>query len=203
MKKILVITGPSGVGKTTLCSELIRLRPTMYGALISHTTRSKRPGEVDGRDYHFVSEEEFQTLLSLNEFLEYVQSPTGYYGLSRSEVDRVWEEYPFAILVADVKGALEIQRLYPIETALVFIIPPSWDEITQRLEERGTETPQTFKKRLLESREYVKSIPHYDHVVVNEVLMETVLHVHNIMQTYKFLRSTHPENVDWKHLLGD
>jgi guanylate kinase len=201
MKRIAVFSGPSGVGKTTLCFELIKRQPDKFGALVSHTTRSPRQGETEGIDYHFVSEEEFHNLKDDGGFVEEVKSRTGYYGLARKEVDRVWERNPFAIFVADVNGALHIKKTFPDQTILTFIVPPSWDDLCLRLGDRGSETRETIEKRIMGSREYMLSIHVYDHVITNKSVDQSVDELEEIFKAEEVMWRTHPKNVDWKHLL--
>eukprot|EP00667_Euglena_gracilis_P030776 EG_transcript_43255 len=136
----LLVTGPSGVGKGTLIKLLMAAHPATFGFSVSHTTRSPRPGEADGVDYHFVSQEHFQRLLLESAFVEHAHVHGNYYGTSKAAVDHVRQAGRVCILDIDVKGAKQVHAA-KLDFLKVFIKPPSREHLRSRLLGRGTETP--------------------------------------------------------------
>ena len=146
--KIIIITAPSGSGKTTLVQRLLAANPNLAFS-ISACTRQPRQGEVDGRDYHFYTEEAFKKLIDEDAFVEWEMVYTGkYYGTLKTEVTRIWSEGKSPVVDIDVMGAISVQTKYPDNSLSIFIQAPSIDELKKRLEKRGTETPQSLQERL-------------------------------------------------------
>lgn len=164
---LIVISGFSGVGKSTVIGHMFQAMPNLRFS-VSCTSRKPRPGEKDGVDYYFVSEDEFAKRVANDEFLEYTRTFTNYYGTLKREVYRLLKDGYDILLDINSVGAMNIKKVYP-DCVTVFINPPSIDELKKRLVGRGTETPESLKKRLDEIEFESKSIPYYDFVVVNDV----------------------------------
>jgi guanylate kinase len=163
MGGVLVVTGPSGVGKGTLINRLLERIPGLTLS-ISATTRKPRPGEVDGRDYHFLSEEEFERRLLRNEFLEHAMYAGNHYGTPRSEIERASDGL---VLEIEVEGARQVRERLPAALQ-VFIAPPSPEALRERLVGRGTDSEEQMEKRLARAREELAAQSEFRHVVVND-----------------------------------
>lgn len=168
---LVVLSGPSGVGKNTVLNEIRRSLPLKYS--ISATTRPPRPGEVHGRDYFFLSRDEFEAKAAAGEFLEWAQIYGDYYGTPLSFVQQSLAMGHDIILDVDVQGAAGIRRRMP-QSVLVFLFPPSFAELRRRLAARGTEDESKCLKRLQYVRQELACIKDYDYVVVNDELQSAV-----------------------------
>ena len=170
--KIIIITAPSGAGKTSITQYLLEQFPTLTFS-ISAATRQPRGAEVHGKDYYFISEADFKQKIQANEFLEWEMVYEGkYYGTLKSEMTRIWSEGKTPVLDIDVKGAIHVQQQYPSQCFSMFIQAPSVDALRQRLESRGTETPESLHTRISKA-EYEMSFRHkFDTVIVNDVLAD-------------------------------
>jgi guanylate kinase len=147
-KKIIIITAPSGAGKTSITRHLLEVFPQLAFS-ISATTRSPRRNEQNGKDYYFMSEEEFQKKIRQEEFIEWEMVYEGkYYGTLKSELSRIWGMNQIPVLDIDVKGAIHVQGEYPNNILTLFIEPPSINELKRRLESRGTESGESLEARL-------------------------------------------------------
>lgn len=164
---LIVISGFSGVGKSTVIGHMFEAMPNLRFS-VSCTSRAPRPGEKEGVDYYYVTEEEFQRRVENNEFLEYTRTFTNCYGTLKCEVDRLLAEGYDILLDINSVGAMNLKKVYP-ESVTVFINPPSIEELKKRLIGRGTETADSLKKRLDEIEFESKSIPYYDFVVINDI----------------------------------
>lgn len=170
MGKLIVITAPSGAGKTTIVRHLIKTFDFL-GFSISATTREKRKHEEDGKDYYFMSVEEFKKMRRRRKFLEWEEVyDNQYYGTLKSEVERIWKEGKHIIFDVDVKGAKDIKKAYPDETLAIFVKPPSVEELFERLRNRKTETEASLKKRFARSKRELKYEKKFDKVLVNDDL---------------------------------
>jgi len=165
---LIVISAPSGTGKTTLSHMLLREFPNMEFS-VSYTTRKPRNGEINGRDYWFVDRETFEKMIEEGNFLEWAEVYGHLYGTSKSQVIKALSEGKDVLLDIDTQGALNVKKNFP-EAVLIFILPPSLRELKRRLESRGTDDEETIKKRLKIAREEIRRAPLYDYVVVNDVL---------------------------------
>jgi guanylate kinase len=165
--RLFVVTGPSGAGKGTLIRKLVESRPDLAVA-VSATTRTLRPGEKDGREYHFLAADEFQRRLDAGEFLEHVDYISGHrYGTLREEVDRILASGRSVVLELETQGAKEVQASLP-DAVTVFIEPPSFAELERRLRERATESAGEIGERLELARRQAEEAGDFDHVVTND-----------------------------------
>ena len=168
--KIIVITAPSGSGKTTLVKRLL-VSCTHLAFSISACTRMPRPGEAHAKDYYFYEEGQFRELIDKGEFVEWEMVYTGkYYGTLRSELERIWKDGKVPLVDIDVKGALAIRDKYPDDCITVFIEAPSLEVLRQRLQLRGTETPQTLEERIDKAAHELEFAPQFDRIIINEHL---------------------------------
>ncbi len=167
MKKglLIVISGPAGSGKGTVNAKLLESEEFAYS--VSATTRAPREGEVDGKNYHFISTWEFERRIREGEMLEYTNYCGNYYGTPLKEAVAVLESGKNLILEIEVEGALNVKRLYP-EAVLIMLLPPSFAVQEARLRGRGTETEEKIRARLSRTREELPEIYHYDYVVYNK-----------------------------------
>jgi guanylate kinase len=165
--RLFVVTGPSGAGKGTLIRKLVAARPDLAVA-VSATTRSRRPGEEDGRDYHFLSGEEFQRRVDAGDFVEHVDYVSGHrYGTLREEVDGILASGRSVILELETHGAKEVQASLP-DAVTIFIEPPSFAELERRLRDRATESAGEIGERLELARRQAEEAGDFDHVVTND-----------------------------------
>jgi guanylate kinase len=169
-QKIIIITAPSGAGKTSITHHLLNTIPQLSFS-ISATTRKPRDHEKDKTDYYFISEEEFRQKIQRNEFVEWEMVYEGkYYGTLKSELQRIWKLGKIPLLDIDVKGAIHVQRQYPKNILSIFVEPPSIEELKKRLLSRGTETEQSLQARV-DKASYEISFQHsFDKVIVNHEL---------------------------------
>ncbi len=166
---LLVISGPAGVGKGTINLSLIS-RNSDIRMSVSATTRSPRPGEIDGVHYFFKTEEEFQKMIEEGAFLEYMRVfNTHYYGTPKSFVEQELDEGRSVILEIDVQGAMRVKAAYP-DAVLIFIAPPSMSELKSRLIHRGTESSEAIERRFETAYHEMELVNRYDYVVVNDIL---------------------------------
>jgi len=178
--RLVVVVGHSGVGKGTIVRELRRRYPEVWLS-VSATTRSPRPGEVEGEDYYFVGDERFDDLVAAGEMLEWAQVfGLNRYGTMRHAVREHLEHGHPVLLELDLAGARQVRESMP-EAQLVFIAPPSFAELRRRLEDRGTETPEAVARRLETARDEMAAMPEFDAVVVNESVETAVGELASLM----------------------
>ena len=177
---VLVVTGPSGAGKGTLIRELLERVPDVE-ATVSATTRERRPGEVDGREYWFLSPEEFLARIQRDEFLEHVEYVSGHrYGTLRSELDRIAGDGRVPLLELETKGALRVKREVP--NAVTIFVSARVEELERRLRERATESAGEIGERITLAREQLKQAGEFDHVVENDDLEHAVEGLTNLVR---------------------
>lgn len=181
--RTFVVSGPSGVGKGTLVA-LLRERVASLGLTVSATTRDPRPGEVDGVAYYFLSDEEFDRRVAAGDFLEWAWVHGHRYGTLRQEVERVTGAGSSVVLEIDVQGGLMVRERVP-EAVLVFVEPPSMDELERRLRGRGTESEADIERRLANAREEMAQAPLYDVRIVNDDLERACLELRKVIDTYE------------------
>jgi len=163
--RLTVLSGPSGVGKSTVVAELNRTCPGIWIS-VSVTTRRPRPGEVDGREYHFVDDGEFDRLVADGALLEWAQFAGNRYGTPREPLNRKLEAGAACLLEIDLAGARQVKRAVP-DARLVFLAPPSWDELVRRLTGRGTESAEVMDRRLAVAREELAAAGEFEVTLVN------------------------------------
>ncbi len=177
---LFVISAPSGAGKTTLCREVRERLPDLKYS-ISHTTRPPRKEELHGRDYFFVSVEEFNRMVESDQWAEWAEVHGNFYGTSSLFLDRHLADGDDILLDIDVQGAQQIVNRYP-ESVTIFIMPPSAEALTQRLTGRGTDSAEVIEKRLRNAREEMAKRVLYHHVVINDHLAEAIQELVDIIQ---------------------
>jgi guanylate kinase len=187
---VLVVTGPSGVGKGTLIRRLLERRPD-YRLSVSATTREPRPGEVEGRDYHFLSEQEFERRLAAGDFLEHALYAGNHYGTLKAEVDRTPGNL---VLEIEVEGARQVRQALP-EATQVFIAPPSDETLRQRLEGRMTDAPEVIERRLARAKEELAARQEFKRVIVNDDLGRAVDELVRLAATIESPPDDSPEGV--------
>ncbi len=178
--KIIAVSAPSGAGKTTIVKQMLKLFPEIIFS-VSATTRSKRPGEINGKDYFFISEDEFKEKIKNNEFIEWERFYDYYYGTYKYFIDEITEQNKAIILEVDVKGALQLKKIYP-EAKLIFIYPPSSKELINRLKNRKTETAADFDKRIKRAKMELSLKDKFDYFVENNDLDKAILETRRIIK---------------------
>ena len=186
MKKgiLLIISGFAGSGKGTIVKRLLSEYDN-YAVSVSATTRAPRPGEEDGKDYFFVNREKFEKMIADDEFLEYAQYVDNYYGTPRKYVNRMLDEGKDVILEIEQQGALQVKAKRP-DALLMFVMPPSVQEIYNRLKKRGTETDEVIMKRMRQGAREAGVIENYDFLIINDDLDECVKNVHDTVRCSKY-----------------
>jgi guanylate kinase len=179
-KQLIVISAPSGAGKTTVARHLLQRFPQLRFS-VSAATRPKRPGEVDGRDYFFWSREQFEQAIARGELVEYEEIFGHLYGTLRSQVEQALSAGEFLLFDIDVKGALALRRAYPEQTFLIYVAPPSIEELERRLRQRGTESEEQIRRRLERAAMELQFQDHFDVVIRNEQLEQTLARAEQIV----------------------
>ncbi len=198
---LYVVAAPSGAGKTTLVRLLLQAEPSVHLS-VSYTTRAPRPGEVDGRDYRFVTRQEFEAMVGRGEFLEWAEVHGNHYGTSR-----IWIEGELAagrdvLLEIDWQGAQQVRSFFP-EAVGIFVLPPSLDELERRLRGRGTDSAEVVARRLAAAQAEMRHVGEFDYVIINKELQraaeEMLLVVRASRLRFAVQRSRHAALLD--HLL--
>jgi len=169
---LFVVAAPSGAGKSSLVKALLEL-DSHLAVSVSHTTRAPRGQEQDGREYHFIDEAAFRAMVARQEFFEWAQVHGALYGTSRKAIEARLQHGEDVVLEIDWQGALQIKALFP-HAVLIFILPPSWDELRLRLTRRGEDGADAIEQRMANAREEVAQAVHFDYVIIN-ALFETAL----------------------------
>ena len=178
---LIVISGFSGAGKGTLVRELLRRHGQDYVLSVSMTTRAPRPGERDGVEYFFTDRERFEEAIEQDGLVEYASYCGNYYGTPRAYVEEQLEAGKHVILEIEIQGALKIKKKFP-ESLLVFVTPPSGEELVRRLQGRGTESAEVIEKRLARAVEESEGVEAYDYIVVNDDLGECAEEIHFLVE---------------------
>ena len=186
---IIVLSGFSGAGKGTIMKNLLKAHPGQYHLSISATTRQKRQGEEDGREYFFKTREEFNQMIADNQLLEYATFN------GNSYVEQLVNEGKDVILEIEIQGALQVKKLYP-EALLLFVMPPSADALKERLVGRGTETPDVIAQRLAISSKESQYMNGYDYLVINDQIENSVEQVHAIISCEHFKTARNEDTID-------
>jgi guanylate kinase len=183
--KIIIITAPSGAGKTTITKHLLKTFPDQVVFSISAATRQKRKNETDGVDYHFMSVDKFKEKIQHNAFVEYEMVYEGkYYGTLKSEIHRIWKEGKAPLLDVDVKGAMHVQKQHLENSLSIFIEPPHIDELERRLHSRGTETAESLKARINKASFELSFKDHFDKIIVNHDLPKACQEAEEIVRSF-------------------
>lgn len=182
--KIIIITAPSGAGKTSITRHLLEHFPQLAFS-ISAATRNARGKEQYGVDYYFIGLEDFQRKIRHDEFVEWEMVYEGkYYGTLKSELRRIWGNHQVPVLDIDVKGAIHVQQQYPKSTLSLFIEPPSVDELRRRLESRGTETAESLQARVNKASYEISFKHHFNHIIVNDNLSRACAEAARLVQDF-------------------
>ena len=177
--RTFIVSGPSGVGKSTVLKALLEGRPDLFFS-VSATTRPPRSGEIDGVHYRFLDVDTFQEWISRDEFLEYAEFVGNFYGTPREYVYKAMNQGRDVILDIEIQGALQVCQKMP-EAVRIFIAPPSWEELERRLRERGTDSDEKIQKRLLRAKVEVQTAHTYDYFVINDTVENAVGELEAIM----------------------
>jgi len=183
--KLIIFSAPSGSGKTTLVHYLLNQPELNLAFSISATSREKRPNEIDGKDYYFVSPEEFKQKIKENAFVEWEEVyKNNYYGTLKTEVERLLNEGKNVVFDIDVKGGLNIKKQYPENSLAVFVQPPSVDELKKRLENRKTETPEKIAMRVAKANKELEYAKEFDVIIVNDNLEKAKQEAYKIVKDF-------------------
>jgi guanylate kinase len=184
-QKIVVITAPSGAGKTSITRYLLNNYPDKLAFSISAATRQARGNEKNGVDYYFMTEADFTNKIQHDEFIEWEMVYEGkYYGTLKSELTRIWSEGKVPVLDIDVKGAIHVQEQYPETTLSLFIEPPSVDELKRRLQSRGTESEESLNARVNKASYELSFKTAFDHIIVNDDLQKAQKQAEDIVTAF-------------------
>jgi guanylate kinase len=182
--KLILITAPSGAGKTSIVNYLLNKYPQLAFS-VSATTRKPRGNEKEGVDYYFISEEEFKEKIHHKEFLEWEMVYEGkFYGTLKSEIERIWSQKKVPVLDIDVQGDIHVQQQYPVNTISVFIQAPSLEELRTRLQSRGSETEDSLQARLNKSSFEMTFKKHFENVVINKDFQTACLEAESIISAF-------------------
>lgn len=177
--KTFIVSGPSGVGKSTVLSSLLERREDLYFS-VSATTREARDGETDGVHYHFLDVDTFREWIARDEFLEYAEYVGNFYGTPKKYVDAAMDQGQDVILDIEIQGAIQVKSKRP-DTVSIFIAPPSWAELERRLTGRGTDSQEKVQKRLLRAKVEFQTAHTYDYFVINDNVENAVRELEAIM----------------------
>jgi guanylate kinase len=182
--KIIIITAPSGSGKTSITRHLMSVYPQLAFS-VSAATRPPRGNEKHGVDYYFISVDNFKEKIQRNEFVEWEMVYEGkYYGTLKNELDRIWKKKEVPILDIDVKGAIHVQQQFPQQTLSIFIQPPSVEELQKRLKGRGTETPESLAARVNKATYEISFKDHFNKVIINDELGRACKEAEAVVKTF-------------------
>ncbi len=177
--QLIVLSGPSGAGKSTVISELFKARGNIHFS-VSYTTRAPRAGEKDGINYNFVSRQEFERMIADNELLEYAEYVGNYYGTSLKVIQDKLAAGIDVLLDIEVQGAAKVRKSCP-DALFIFIMPPSFEELSRRLHSRGTDSEEIIAGRLEKAKEELKEIPNYDYLVINDKVEQAAREMESIL----------------------
>lgn len=193
--KLIVISGPSGTGKGTICKEILKRCHNIYMS-ISATTREPRDGEVDGKDYYFLSKEEMIKKIDNKELLEWAEVYGNIYGTPKDKVEEMLEAGKDVLLEIDTQGALNVQKMFLTEGTFIFLLPPSLSELEKRIRNRGKDSKDAIVKRLNAAILEIPLGHHYDYVVINDIIEDTVNNILSIINAEKFAVYNNGDTID-------
>ncbi len=179
---LIVLSGPSGVGKGTVRAAVFANNQFQYVYSVSATTRAQRPGEVDGKDYYFVSREEFETMIQNEDLLEYAEYVGNYYGTPIQKIEENLSAGHDVFLEIEVQGAMKVKERMP-EGIFIFLAPPNLEELESRITGRGTDAAHVIQERMATAKEEIELMQHYDYVVVNDQVQHAVDKINAIIQS--------------------
>lgn len=197
---LYVISAPSGAGKTSLVKAALEAMPDTISVSVSHTTRPKRPGEIEGTHYHFVDEATFNSMIKNQEFLEHATVFDHFYGTSRAFVEQTLRKERDVILEIDWQGCQQIQRLFP-NCISIFILPPSRADLSQRLQTRSQDNATVIKQRLADAAETVSHIDEFDYVIINDDFQHALSDLRTIIAAGRLLQRR--QSIKFADLLRD
>ncbi|SHJ55926.1 guanylate kinase [Clostridium cavendishii DSM 21758] len=190
---LMVISGPSGAGKGTICKALLEKNEDIFLS-VSATTRNPRDGEVDGVNYHFLKKEDFLSRIDAGDFLEYAEVYGNYYGTPKSSVEKMLNEGKNVILEIDIQGALEVKEKFE-GGVFIFILPPSMEELKQRIIKRGSETPESLMTRFKSAYQEINYVSKYNYAVVNDTVEEATEKIEAIIMAERCRVDRIKENI--------
>ncbi|HIZ86064.1 MAG TPA: guanylate kinase [Candidatus Coprenecus stercoravium] len=183
-KKVIIFSAPSGAGKSTVVGHLLKKYPFLEFS-ISATSRAPRGSERDGVEYYFFSPEQFRDLISRDAFIEYEEVyPGSFYGTLRSEIERIWAKGHVILFDIDVKGGVNLKRIFGDSAMSVFVMPPSIDELRKRLEGRGTDSPEAIEKRVAKAAEELQYKSRFDRILVNDDLDKALAEADKLIEDF-------------------
>lgn len=182
--KVIIFSAPSGAGKTTLTRYVLESFPQLEFS-VSATTRKPRSYEIHGKDYYFLTTEEFKALIEQNEFVEWEEVyKDNYYGTLKKEVERIWNKGNHVVFDVDVKGGINLKKIFADQALSVFIMPPSIDMLEKRLKKRGTETDEIIKNRVKKAFIEIDDYKHFDKLILNDQLEKSKTDIYQIIQEF-------------------
>jgi len=183
--KVIIISAPSGAGKTTIVKHLLAREDLHLEFSISACTRPSREDETEGRDYYFMTVDEFKAKIEDNMFLEWEEVYKGsYYGTLRSEVERIWRNGNHILFDVDVEGAVSLKQIFTEKALSVFIMPPSIEELQRRLEKRGMDTPDKIQKRINKAGYEMKFVYKFDRTIINDILNKALQEAEDMVSEF-------------------
>lgn len=184
---MLVLSSPSGAGKTTISRSLLE-RDSDLTLSVSHTTREPRPGEVHGEDYFFISQSEFQTMVDQDQFLEHALVFGNYYGTQKKPVEDVLQTGKDVLFDIDWQGTQQLRQSARSDVVSVFVLPPTWKELENRLHRRAKDSIETIRYRMSRASEEIRHWAEYDYILINDDIEDTVKRVHHVLQSERLRR---------------
>jgi len=183
--KLIIFSAPSGAGKTTIVHSILKKEKDLAFS-VSACSREKREGEVPAKDYYFLSVEEFKQKIKENAFLEWEEVyKDNYYGTLKEEVQRIWNQGKDVVFDIDVKGGIHLKQKFPSNTLSIFLMPPSIEELENRLRKRHTDTEESIKKRIAKTKEEMTFASSFDQIVVNDDLKKAVEETHKLIRAFR------------------